>query len=43
MKVSSTARKTAGITDKAADRPAPYNWIMILLILIAYLVMAFVV
>lgn len=42
MKVSSGIEKRLE-SGAEADRPAPYNWIMILVIFIAYLVLAFLV
>lgn len=43
MKVSSGIEKRLESVTDANDRPAPYNWIMLLVIFIAYLVLAFLV
>lgn len=38
MKIYSPAEEPLDVKDEVSEKPAPYNWLAILLILVAYIV-----
>jgi hypothetical protein len=40
MKLYSPADKPTGAEDEINDKPAPYNWLLLLIIFIGYIVFA---
>jgi hypothetical protein len=41
MKTYSTVEEQVSANDEVSEKPAPYNWLVILFIFIAYLLCAF--